>query len=51
MMNTKCNCCKKFGHFTQDCPLDPNIKTLTHPGKEMNRIMHMDDHVYNFGDT
>ena len=45
MKNTKCKCCKKFGHFAQDCPLDPNIKTLEDPSNAMDRIIHIKDSV------
>tara|TARA_B110000285_G_C14975941_1_gene538973 strand:+ start:743 stop:889 length:147 start_codon:yes stop_codon:yes gene_type:complete len=38
MMNTRCLCCKKLGHFTKDCQLDPNIKTEVRAGEDMKRI-------------
>lgn len=46
-MNRRCLCCKQFGHFTKDCPKDPNIKTQIHPVDETNRILHMNDNQNN----
>ena len=47
MKNTKCKCCKKFGHYAQDCPLDPNIKTREDASLDMDRIIHIKDSAIN----
>ncbi len=36
--NTRCNCCKELGHFIEDCPRDPNLRTNADPSEEEERI-------------
>ena len=37
----KCLCCKEFGHLTQLCEKDPNIKTKEDPTSGYLRIMNI----------
>ena len=43
----KCICCKKFGHFADECPSDPNIRKhlAHHMDEETERV----DELYQGG--
>ena len=51
----KCNCCKEMGHKTEDCPRDPNIKTVAKGrveiAEENLRISKLRDFRKLFADT
>jgi len=34
----RCTCCRELGHSNDDCPRDPNIKTLDDLDDELIRI-------------
>ena len=34
----RCTCCRELGHSNNDCPRDPNIKTLEDVDDELIRI-------------
>ena len=50
-MNQRCLCCREYGHTTNTCPKDPNIKTLEDPDNENIRIKSIHDNRKIFADT
>lgn len=41
--NARCYCCKEKGHWAQDCPRDPNMKTAIDANDEDMRIVRAKD--------
>lgn len=47
----KCLCCKQNGHTINDCPLDPNIKTMADIKLDLKRIKKIKDTRKLFAET
>ena len=51
-LNMKCRCCKEIGHSIENCPRDPNIKTLkTDIELDYQRIQKIKDYRKLHADT
>lgn len=37
-MSTKCYCCKEYGHKTEHCTKDPNLRNTANLTKELERV-------------